>query len=101
MGRQIKVKMSKMKPGPAKQRLKQQALRLLKQRRTYENQYNMLQNQSFNMEQQNFAIQSIKDTPSTVAAMKETQKVMSAEFKKLNIDEVEDLQEDMADLMEE
>ena len=61
----------------------------------------MLQNQSFNMEQQNFAIQSIKDTHSTVAAMKETQKVMSAEFKKLNIDEVEDLQEDMADLMEE
>ena len=55
----------------------------------YENQYGMLQQQSFNMEQQNFAVQSLKDTHATVAAMKDSAKVMQQEFKKINLDEVE------------
>eukprot|EP00043_Microstomoeca_roanoka_P016827 m.173711 g.173711 ORF g.173711 m.173711 type:complete len:473 (-) comp16533_c13_seq1:192-1610(-) len=99
--KQCKAKMSKMRDGPAKNRLKQQALRLLRQRKTYEQQHGMLQQQSFNMEQQNFAVQSLKDTHSTIAAMREGKNAMQQEFKKLNIDSIEDLQDDLEDMMED
>ncbi len=57
--------MKKMKDGPAKNTVKQKALRVLKQKKVYEGQREMLSNQSFNIEQQNMAIQSMKDTKTT------------------------------------
>ena len=56
--------------------------------------------QSFNMEQTNFSIQTMKDTHSTVAAMKTGLKTMKKEQKKIDIDEIEDLQDDMEDMLE-
>ena len=47
------------------------------------------ENQSFNMEQTNFATQSLKDTKDTVNAMKAGAKEMKKEFKKINIEQVE------------
>jgi hypothetical protein len=47
--------------------LKQKALRVLRQKKTYEQQYMQLQQQSFNMEQQNYGLQSLKDTQVTVS----------------------------------
>lgn len=41
------------------------------------------------MEQANFAVQSLKDTQSTVAAMKTGVKQMQKEFKNIKIDEIE------------
>lgn len=55
----------------------------------YENQASGLRNQAFNMEQANFAVQSLKDTQSTVAAMKTGVKQMQKEFKNIKIDEIE------------
>ena len=43
--------MSKMREGPAKNSVKQKALRVLKQKKQYESQADNLRNQSFNMEQ--------------------------------------------------
>jgi charged multivesicular body protein 5 len=43
--------MSKMREGPAKNAVKQKALRTLKQKKQYEAQAENLRNQSFNMEQ--------------------------------------------------
>lgn len=60
-----------------------------------------LRNQSYNMEQANFAAQTLKDTHSTVAAMKDGMKSMKKEFKKINIEEIEDIQDDMADMLEQ
>ncbi len=57
-----KDQMSKMREGPGKNAVKQKALRVLKQRKQYEMQREMLGNQSFNIEQQNMAIQSMRDT---------------------------------------
>lgn len=54
----------------AQKMVKQRALRVLKQKKQYENQLMNLQQQSFNMEQQNYALQSLKDTKDTVSAMK-------------------------------
>lgn len=88
--RQIREQMKKAK-GPQQNTLKQRALKILKQkkmcvlrrrlwrrvaetksssgcrrRRRYENQRDVMMQQSFNMEQQNFGIQSLRDTVTTV-----------------------------------
>lgn len=55
----------------------------------YEQQVGNLRQQAFNMEQANFAVQSLKDTQSTVVAMKAGVKSMQKEFKKINIDDIE------------
>ncbi|KAK7576021.1 hypothetical protein V9T40_012307 [Parthenolecanium corni] len=99
--KKYKDQMLKMREGPAKNAVKQKALRVLKQRKMYENQASGLRNQAFNMEQANFAVQSLKDTQSTVAAMKTGVKQMQKEFKNIKIDEIEDIQDDMADMLEQ
>merc|ERR1712223_1680833 len=86
--------MSKMRDGPAKNAVKQKALRVLKQKKQYEAQGENLRNQAFNMEQTNYATQSLKDTKTTVKEMKK-------EFKNINIDQIEDLQDDLGDMLEE
>merc|ERR1712109_420787 len=60
-----------------------------------------LRNQAFNMEQTNYATQSLKDTKTTVNAMKLGVKEMKKEFKNVNIDQIEDLQDDLADMLED
>ena len=60
--------MKKMRDGPSKNMVKQRALRVLKQKKMYENQLEGLRNQSFNMEQANYATQNLKDTKTTVSA---------------------------------
>ena len=45
-------------------------MRVLKQRKMYEAQRENLNNQSFNMEQANFATQMLKDTKTTVSTCK-------------------------------
>ena len=95
--RKYKDQMAKMREGPSKNAVKQKALRVLKQKKQwvirlyfestllvvfiltaqliannfrYETQVENLRNQSFNMEQANYANQMLKDTQSTVVAMK-------------------------------
>ncbi|XP_034657777.1 charged multivesicular body protein 5 [Drosophila subobscura] len=99
--RKYREQMSKMREGPAKNSVKQKALRVLKQKKAYEQQSESLRNQSFNMEQANYAAQSLKDTQATVAAMKDGVKQMKTEYKKINIDQIEDIQDDMADMFEQ
>uniref|UniRef100_A0A8D2FIG8 Uncharacterized protein n=1 Tax=Theropithecus gelada TaxID=9565 RepID=A0A8D2FIG8_THEGE len=60
----------KMRGGPAKNTVTQKALRVLKQKRMYEQQQENRTQQSFNMEQVNYTIQSLKDTKTTADAMK-------------------------------
>ena len=64
--KKYKDQMSKMRDGPSKNLVKQKALRILKQKRHYEAQLDGLRQQSFNMEQTNFATQQLKDTKTTV-----------------------------------
>lgn len=81
--------MAKMRDGPAKNAVKQKALRVLKQKKQYETQADNLRNQSFNMEQTNYATQSLQDTKTTVNAMKMGVKQMKKEFKHVNIEQIE------------
>lgn len=78
-----------MREGPAKNAVKQKALRVLKQKKMYEQQSENLRVQSFNMEQANYATQTLKDTHATVAAMKDGLNQMKKEFKKIDINKIE------------
>ncbi|XP_054270221.1 charged multivesicular body protein 5-like [Macrosteles quadrilineatus] len=98
--KKYKDQMAKMREGPAKNNVKQKAIRVLKQKKQYESQLDNLRQQSFNMEQANYATQSLKDTQATVVAMKAGVKSMQKEFKKINIDQIEDLQDEMADMLD-
>lgn len=99
--RKYKDQLAKMREGPSKNSVKQKAMRVLKQKKQYEAQVESLRNQSFNMEQANYANQTLKDTQATVVAMKDGMKSMQKEFKKINIDQIEDIQDEMADMLEQ
>jgi charged multivesicular body protein 5 len=96
-----KEQMKKMREGPAKNAIKQKALRVLKQRKMYEGQRDNLMQQSFNMEQTNFATQMLKDTKTTVDAMKMGVKEMKREYKKVNIDDIENMQDELEDMLDQ
>ncbi|KAL3278102.1 hypothetical protein HHI36_013447 [Cryptolaemus montrouzieri] len=99
--RKFREQMSKMREGPGKNAVKAKALRILKQKKMYEQQLENLRGQSFNMEQANYANQALKDTHTTVVAMRDGMNQMKKEFKKINIDDIEDVQDELADMMEQ
>uniref|UniRef100_A0A3Q3W8Z3 Charged multivesicular body protein 5 n=1 Tax=Mola mola TaxID=94237 RepID=A0A3Q3W8Z3_MOLML len=96
-----KDQMKKMRDGPSKNMVKQKAMRVLKQKRMYESQKDQLMQQSFNMEQTNYTIQNLKDTKTTVDAMKVGLKDMKKAYKNVKIDKIEDLQDQLEDMMED
>ena len=69
--------------------VKQRAMRVLKQKKLYENQLEGLRNQSFNMEQANFTTQMLKDTKTTVDAMKGGLKDMKKYYKQVDVGKIE------------
>jgi charged multivesicular body protein 5 len=60
-----------------------------------------MQQQSFNMEQAQFTTENLKNTIVTVDAMKQGAKEMKTQYKKINIDKIEKIQDEMEDLMEQ
>ena len=87
--------------GPTEASLKKRALETLKRKKMYEQQRDQLAGQSFNMEQTIFALDTIKDTQTTVLAMKTAAVTLKAENKKINISEIEDMQDDLQDMFED
>merc|ERR1712137_81475 len=99
--RKTREQMKRVRPGAAQNQLKQRALRLLKQKKMYEQQRDSLMGTIFNMEQASFATESMNDTVVMVDAMKHANKEMRKQFKQIDIDGIDDLYDDMADLMED
>jgi len=93
-------KLSRMPNGPGKSALKQKAIKILQQRKQYEAQKDQLQQQSWNMEQAGMMQDNLKNTMATVDAMKTTQKELRKQYGKINIDKIEKMQDEMADLMD-
>ncbi|KAF2690324.1 charged multivesicular body protein-like protein 5 [Lentithecium fluviatile CBS 122367] len=93
-------KLAKMRDGPGKTAIKQKALKVLQQRKMYESQRDQLQQQSWNMEQAGMMQDNLKNTMTTVDAMKTTTKELRKQYGKINIDKIEKLQDEMADLMD-
>ncbi|KAJ2956778.1 hypothetical protein NQZ79_g7444 [Umbelopsis isabellina] len=93
--------MKKMREGPAKKSVQQKALRVLKQRKLYEAQRDNLQQQSFNMEQAQMTNDNLRNVMTTVDAMQQANKEMKKQYKNVNIDKLDALQDEMEDLMEQ
>ncbi len=89
-----------MRDGPGKSAIKSKALKVLQQRKLYESQRDQLQQQSWNMEQAGMMQDNLKNVMTTVDAMKTTNKALKQQYGKINIDKIEQMQDEMADLME-
>ncbi|TPX53686.1 hypothetical protein PhCBS80983_g06235 [Powellomyces hirtus] len=96
-----KEQMKRMRDGPAKEAVKQKAMRILKQKKLYEGQRDQLVQQSFNMEQGNMAMDNLKNTLVTVDAMQLANKELKGQYKKINLDKIEKIQDEMEDLLEQ
>ncbi|CAB9515971.1 protein sorting-associated protein 60 [Seminavis robusta] len=100
--RQYKEKIKKARTPAAKKQLQKRAMEVLKRKKMYEQQRDMACGQQFNIDQAQFGMESAKATVQTVAAMKSANHEMKKVMKKdLNIDAVEDLADDMADMFYE
>lgn len=73
---------------------------MLKQRKLYESQRDQLMQQSFNMEQTHMVTENLKNTMVTVDAMQTANKELKSQYKKVNIDKIESLQDEMEDLLD-
>ncbi|KAJ5983746.1 hypothetical protein N7481_005845 [Penicillium waksmanii] len=90
------AKLSKMRDGPGKNALRQKALKILQRRKQYEAQRDQLSQQSWNMEQAGMMQDNLKE----LDAMKTTTKELKKQYGKVDIDKIEQMQDEMADLME-
>lgn len=93
-------KMARMREGPGKNALKQRALKILRQRKEIESQKDALQTQSWNMEQAAMTTENLRNTMVTVDAMKAANKELRRQYGKINIDKIESIQDEMADLLD-
>ncbi|KAL4999660.1 Snf7 family [Aspergillus recurvatus] len=93
-------KLSKMRDGPGKNAIKQKALKVLQRRKQYEAQREQLSQQSWNMEQAGMMQDNLKNVMTTVDAMKTTTKTLKKQYGNIDIDKIERMQDEMADLME-
>lgn len=94
------TKLSKMRDGPGKTAIKQKALKVLQRRKMYESQRDQLESQVWNMEQAQTMHDNLKNTMATVDALQQTNKALRKEYGKVDIDKIERLQDDMADLLD-
>ncbi|KAL1998348.1 hypothetical protein VTN02DRAFT_6361 [Thermoascus thermophilus] len=93
-------RLSKMRDGPGKTALRQKALKVLQRRKQYEAQRDQLSQQSWNMEQAGMMQDNLKNVMATVDAMKTTTKTLRKQYGKIDVDQIERMQDEMADLMD-
>ncbi|KAF5200726.1 Charged multivesicular body protein 5-like [Thalictrum thalictroides] len=95
-----KEQLKKTRPGPAQEAVKARAMRVLKQKRMYEGQRDMLYNQTFNLDQVAFAAEGIKDAQQTMTALKSANKELKGMMKTVKIQDIDSMQDEMMDLMD-
>ncbi|KAI1324095.1 putative SNF7 family protein [Xylariaceae sp. FL0255] len=94
------TKLGKMRDGPGKNALKQKALKVLQRRKQYEAQRDQLQSQVWNMEQAQTMQDNLAGVMTTVDAMKTTTKELKKQYGKVDLDKIERMQDEMADLLD-
>lgn len=94
------AKMSRMRDGPGKTLLKQKALKLLQKRKIMEAQKAQLEQQQDSMTRVEDMTENMKNNMMTVDVMKQTSKSLKQQYGKFDIDKIERMQDEMADLME-
>lgn len=87
--RRTKDQLNRLRESPGKAALKQKALRILGQKRYFENQLEAVRGFTYNLDQTNFTVQVLKDTQQTISFMKDGMKQIKNEFKKLNVEDID------------
>lgn len=74
-------------------------MRVLQQKKLYENQRDQLRQQVFNMEQASIATDNLRNTATTVDAMMTANTQLKQQYKSFDINKIESIQDEMEDLM--
>lgn len=84
--------------GSSQTMYKQRAMQVLKRRNMLMSQLQTLQGTQFNVEQMQFATESVQDTMNTMVAMQAAAKIQKQQMKQIKIGEIDDMMDDIADL---
>jgi len=85
---------------PGHTALKQKALRVLQRRKAYEAQRERIEAQAWNMEQARDMGDSLRNVAATVDALQTANKELRKTYGRIDVDRIERLQDDMADLLD-
>ena len=96
-----KTQLKQTPSGAAQAGIKRRAMETLKRKKMYEQQRDMVSAQQFNLDSTAFMMESVKDTQNVVAALKAASVQVKAEHKKIDINEIEDMQDDLEDMFED
>ena len=98
--RRYKEQISRL-TGASQQTVKNRAMQTLRRKAQIEAQRDALTAQVMNVERTVFALETAKDTQTTVSALREATKQLKVEQEKINMSEVEDIQDDLAELLQD
>ncbi|QLQ80258.1 hypothetical protein HG537_0D02590 [Torulaspora globosa] len=97
----LQKKISNSRSAAGQRPLRQQALKLLTKRKKLEQMRDSLDSQLWSMTQAQMTSDNLKNTMVTVNALKQTNKALKAQYGKINLDKLQDMQDEMADLIEQ
>lgn len=97
----FKTQLKQTPAGVAQNGIKRRAMETLKRKKMYEQQRDMVAGQQFNLDSTAFMMDSVKDTQTVVAALKAASTQVKAEHKKIDINQIEDVQDDLEDMFED
>ncbi|KAK9951587.1 hypothetical protein M0R45_007025 [Rubus argutus] len=95
-----KEQIKRTRPGPAQEAVKARAMRVLKQKRVYEGQRDMLHNQTCNLDQVGFASEGIRDAHQTITALKSANMELKGMTRTVKIQDFDYLHDEMVDLID-
>lgn len=97
----LQKKISSSRSTAGQRPLRQQALKLLNKRKKLESMRDSLDSQAWSMTQAQMTSDNLKNTMVTVNALKQTNKALKAQYGKINVDKLQDMQDEMIDLIEQ
>ncbi|SCU91347.1 LAFA_0F03202g1_1 [Lachancea sp. 'fantastica'] len=97
----IQRKISTISSTSGQRPLRQRALKLLNKRKQLESMRDSLDAQSWSMNQAQMTSDNLRNTMVTVNALKQTNKALKAQYGKINVDKLQDMQDEMLDLVEQ
>ncbi|AAS52036.1 ADR116Cp [Eremothecium gossypii ATCC 10895] len=97
----LQKKIAGMGSAVAQRPLRQRALKLLNKRKQLETSRDQLDSQLWSMSQAQMTTENLKNTAVTVNALAQTNKALRQQYKQINVERLQTMQDEMADLMEQ
>ena len=96
----IQRKLNATRSVAGKKPLRSQALKLLNKRKRLEQMRESLDNQDWSMQQAQMMSDTLQNTMLSVNALTQSNKALRAQYGKINVEKLEDMQDEMAELLE-